>query len=84
MPTERATFYVGLITTRNYIQWVTRVNMAHRLTEWEEYTKAAPMPLYIAKEVVSSLRANGYDAIMVREAGNRFYANRRVFDNGGN
>ncbi len=83
MANERAFFYVGVMTNRNLVQWVTRVNNRERFAEWEEYRKAIPMPMYCAKDIVNGLRANGYHAIMVRETDEtRLYTNRKVFDNG--
>ena len=82
MNKKKARYIVGIITPRNYIQYLTHLDLANRFTAWEGYAKAVEMPLGIAKEVTAGLRANGYDAILIREDGERIYYNRRLFDNG--
>lgn len=80
--TERPWFYVGVMTSRNYIQWVTWYHPRERLVIWEEYKLAIPMDYQRAKEITYGLKARGVNAIMVREPDITLHCNRKGFFDG--
>lgn len=84
MKKPKTRYIIALVTKRNYIQYLTEINRDLRLTAWEEYTKAIDFSLKEAKEIIAGLRKNGYDAIVIREDGDRLYYNRRLFEDGEN
>lgn len=80
--TERPWYYVGVMTSRNYIQWVTWYHKTERLVVWEEYKNAIPMSFQKAKEITYGLKAKGLNAIMVREPDITLHYNRKGFTDG--